>query len=195
MSRQQSPSIPPEAAYIEESSTPSIPAQSSYYEASTQRQLMTDEMMDDISRIAGAGQSSDLLNGQNHHALSSILQATTSNAPDPTSPMTPTQQEQPPLSAHDSLSQQRQSYRLDSASSDQYADGGNKRKRSKVSRACDECRRKKVRTPQTREHPMELWLTLNQCRFVAMLPKMMGLLRLARIVSASTRRVLSVGNP
>ena len=134
MSRQASPALPPGSQYPEPAAAHPLSAPTTYYDPIDERPLMTDEMMEDIQRInQNPGNAS-------HQGISEI-EAQPSSPPDQARPVTP-QRSQAPLSATAQASQQ--PYTPDGPSSEGYTDG-NKRKRSKVSRACDECRRKKVK--------------------------------------------------
>ena len=138
MSRTNSPALPPEDAYNEPPSAQTMPRASAYYDPTEPRQLVTDEILEDISRITDPSQTPALENGQyNNPTAVDDLQAA-----GPQRPMTP-QNEQQTMGVEMQQIQSQQ-YVADGQAGETYGDGTNKRKRSKVSRACDECRRKKV---------------------------------------------------
>lgn len=134
------------------------------------RQLTTDELLSaELSREASGANLQDGGSNGLHHGQPMVLGPSNPGAPDMGRPQSADQQQQHMLQFTPN-----QQVGVDPNHDLSYGDQSARRKRSKVSRACDECRRKKVGAssfpslcPWTRPRTRQLML-LAFLRFAAM---------------------------
>ncbi|KAJ9375072.1 transcriptional regulator family: Fungal Specific TF [Paecilomyces variotii] len=121
------------------------------------RQLTTDELLSaELSREASGANLQDGGSNGLHHGQPMVLGPSNPGAPDMGRPQSADQQQQHMLQFTPN-----QQVGVDPNHDLSYGDQSARRKRSKVSRACDECRRKKVRCDATSESGVE---TCSNCR-------------------------------
>ncbi|KKK22237.1 C6 finger domain protein, partial [Aspergillus ochraceoroseus] len=147
------PSYPsPNAAQMGQGAMP-------YY---TNRQLTADELLSaELSReTSGPGINDGPSNGV-HHAQSMVLGSSNAGGADMGRPSSPDQHQQQQQQQHMLQFPPSQQVGVDPNHDLSYGDQSARRKRTKISRACDECRRKKVRCDASSESGVE---TCSNCR-------------------------------
>ncbi|CEL05285.1 Putative C6 finger domain protein [Aspergillus calidoustus] len=124
----------------------------------TNRQLTTDELLSaELSReTSGPGINDGSSNGV-HHGQSMVLGSSNAGGADMGRPSSPDQHQQ----QHMLPFPPSQQVGVDPNHDLSYGDQSARRKRTKISRACDECRRKKVRCDASSESGVE---TCSNCR-------------------------------
>lgn len=123
----------------------------------TNRQLTADELLSaELSRETGGANLTDSSTNGVHHGQSMVLGSSNPGAHDMGRPPSPDHHQQHMLQFPPS-----QQVGVDPNHDLSYGDQSARRKRSKISRACDECRRKKVRCDASTETGID---TCSNCR-------------------------------
>ncbi|OJI98450.1 hypothetical protein ASPVEDRAFT_80099 [Aspergillus versicolor CBS 583.65] len=155
MNSREHSDMPPAPSYPSPNAAQMGQGTMQYY---TNRQLTTDELLSaELSReTSGPGINDGSSNGV-HHGQSMVLGSSNAGGADIGRPSSPDQhQQQHMLSFPPS-----QQVGVDPNHDLSYGDQSARRKRTKISRACDECRRKKVRCDASSETGVE---TCSNCR-------------------------------
>ncbi|KAI9926861.1 hypothetical protein ASPWEDRAFT_55049 [Aspergillus wentii DTO 134E9] len=156
MNSREHSDMPPAPSYPSPNAAQMGQGAMQYY---TNRQLTADELLSaELSReTSGPGLADGSSNGV-HHSQSMVLGSSNPGGPDMGRPSSPDQHQQQQHMLQFTPSQQ---VGVDPNHDLSYGDQSARRKRSKISRACDECRRKKVRCDASSETGVE---TCSNCR-------------------------------
>lgn len=137
MNSRDHPDMPPASSYPSPNATQMGQGTMQYY---TNRQLTADELLSaELSRETGGANLTDSSTNGVHHGQSMVLGSSNPGAHDMGRPPSPDHHQQHMLQFPPS-----QQVGVDPNHDLSYGDQSARRKRSKISRACDECRRKKV---------------------------------------------------
>ncbi|KAE8149835.1 hypothetical protein BDV25DRAFT_155592 [Aspergillus avenaceus] len=155
MNSREHSDMPPTASYPSPNAAQMGQGAMQYY---ANRQLTADELLSaELSReTSGPGLADGSSNGV-HHGQSMVLGASNPGGGDMGRPSSPDQHQQ----QHMLQFTPSQQVGVDPNHDLSYGDQSARRKRSKISRACDECRRKKVRCDASSESGVE---TCSNCR-------------------------------
>lgn len=155
MNSREHSDIPPTASYPSPNAAQMGQGAMQYY---ANRQLTADELLSaELSReTSGPGLADGSSNGV-HHGQSMVLGSSNPGGGDMGRPSSPDQHQQ----QHMLQFTPSQQVGVDPNHDLSYGDQSARRKRSKISRACDECRRKKVRCDASSESGVE---TCSNCR-------------------------------
>ncbi|RAH74442.1 putative C6 finger domain protein [Aspergillus aculeatinus CBS 121060] len=155
MNSREHPDMPPAHSYPSPNAAQMSQGAMQYY---TNRQLTADELLSaELSRETSGPGLADGSNNGVHHGQSMVLGSSNPGGPDMGRPASPDQHQQ----QHMLQFTPSQQVGVDPNHDLSYGDQSARRKRSKISRACDECRRKKVRCDASSESGVE---TCSNCR-------------------------------
>ncbi|EAU33645.1 conserved hypothetical protein [Aspergillus terreus NIH2624] len=155
MNSREHSDMPPTTSYPSPNAAQMGQGAMQYY---TNRQLTADELLSaELSRETSTHGLPDASNNGVHHGQSMVLGASNPGGGDMGRPQSPDQHQQ----QHMLQFTPSQQVGVDPNHDLSYGDQSARRKRSKISRACDECRRKKVRCDASSESGVE---TCSNCR-------------------------------